>query len=226
MRGHAERIPSEHSGSFSKPRREAKQAARCSSRAHTNSRSTGVERFTPKFLKNWGTQLFQKYLGIRLASDTKAALLGFAEMSDSPGFSAVYQFQLHFADTGSRRLIPSCVHLNATWYQAANDLAACPIGAFGSSFRSISFANHCQPLATPESLAAPNLLGFADALMIVSWHYSSSTYCRLNCYARICLQTMVAIVRRRALPAVKRTIKAQIAIVATRDSIMRCHYLG
>jgi len=36
----------------------------------------------------------------------------------SPGFSAVCQFQLHFAGAGSRRLVPSCVHLNATWYKA------------------------------------------------------------------------------------------------------------
>jgi hypothetical protein len=32
---------------------------------NTKLRSTGVERYTPKFLKNWETQLFQKSLGIR-----------------------------------------------------------------------------------------------------------------------------------------------------------------
>jgi len=53
---------------------------------NANLRSTGVERYTPKFLKNWETQLFQKYLCIRLASDTKAALFGFAEVSASPNF--------------------------------------------------------------------------------------------------------------------------------------------
>ena len=71
---------------------------------YTNLRSTDVERYTPKFLKNWETQHFQKYLGIRLASDTKAAPLGFAEVSASPNFSAGCIFHLHSAGVGSRRL--------------------------------------------------------------------------------------------------------------------------
>jgi hypothetical protein len=82
-------------------------------------RSTDIERYTTKFLKNWETQLFQKYLGIRFASDTKAALLGFAEVSAFPKFSADCIFQLHSAGVGSRRLIPSCVQMNATWYEKA-----------------------------------------------------------------------------------------------------------
>jgi len=86
---------------------------------YTNLRSTDVERYTPKFLKNWETQLFQKYLGIRLALDTKAALFGFAEVSASPNFSAGCIFHLHSASVGSRpfRAI-----------QVAHDCAACPIG--------------------------------------------------------------------------------------------------
>jgi hypothetical protein len=52
------------------------------------SRSIGIERCTPKFLKNWETQLFQKYLGIRFASDTKATLLGFAEVPAFLNFPA------------------------------------------------------------------------------------------------------------------------------------------
>ena len=32
--------------------------------AYTNLRSTDVERYTPKFLKNWETQLFQKLAGV------------------------------------------------------------------------------------------------------------------------------------------------------------------
>jgi len=90
---------------------------------NTNSRSIGIERCTPKFLKNWETQLFQKYLGIRLASDTKAALFDFAEVLASPNFSAGCIFHLHSAGVGSRRLIPSCVHLNATWYKELLALA-------------------------------------------------------------------------------------------------------
>jgi hypothetical protein len=77
----------------------------------------GIERCTPKFLKNWETQLFQKYLAIRFVSDSKAAPLGFAEASAFPNFSAVCKFQLHSAGVGSHCLIPSCVHLNATWYK-------------------------------------------------------------------------------------------------------------
>jgi hypothetical protein len=68
-------------------------------------------------LKNWETQLFQKYLGIRFASDTKAALLGFAELLSSRSFSAVCKFQIHSAGVGSRRLIPTCNRLIACWYQ-------------------------------------------------------------------------------------------------------------
>jgi len=67
-------------------------------------RSTGVGRFTPKFLKNRETQLFKKYLGIRFASDTKDALLITAEVPSSRSFSAVCKFQLHSAGVGSRRL--------------------------------------------------------------------------------------------------------------------------
>jgi len=71
----------------------------------TNLRSTDVERYTPKFLKNWETQLFQKYLGIRFASDTKDALLIIAEVPSSRSFSAVCIFHLYSAGVGSRRLI-------------------------------------------------------------------------------------------------------------------------
>jgi hypothetical protein len=80
-------------------------------------RSTDVERYTPKFLKNWETQLFQKYLGILFASDTKAALLVFVEVSAFPNFSADCIFQRHSAGVGSRRLIPTCNCLIACWYQ-------------------------------------------------------------------------------------------------------------
>jgi len=55
--------------------------------SNANLRSTDVERYTPKFLKNWETQLFQKYLGIRFASDTKDALLIIAEVPSSRSFS-------------------------------------------------------------------------------------------------------------------------------------------
>jgi len=82
----------------------------------TNLRSTDVERYTPKFLKNWETQLFQKYLGIRFASDTKDALLIIAEVPSSRSFSAVCKFHLHSASVGSRRLIPTCNRLIACWY--------------------------------------------------------------------------------------------------------------
>jgi len=81
-------------------------------------RSTDVERYTPKFLKNWETQLFQKYLGIRFASDTKDALLIIAEVPSSRSFSDVCKFQLHPASVGSRRLIPTCNRLIACWYES------------------------------------------------------------------------------------------------------------
>jgi len=84
----------------------------------TNLRSTDVERYTPKFLKNWETQLFQKYLGIRFVSDTKDALLIIAEAPSSRSFSDVCKFQLHSAGVGSRRLIPTCNRLIACWYES------------------------------------------------------------------------------------------------------------
>jgi hypothetical protein len=79
-------------------------------------RSTDVERYTPKFLKNWETQLFQKYLGIQFSLDTKATPLGFAKVPSSRSFSAVCKFQPHSAGIGSRRLIPTCNCLIACWY--------------------------------------------------------------------------------------------------------------
>jgi len=73
--------------------------------ANTKLRSIDVERCTPKFLKNWETQLSQKYLGIRFASDTKAALLVIMEAPSSRNFLAVCKFQIHSAGVGSRRLL-------------------------------------------------------------------------------------------------------------------------
>jgi len=55
---------------------------RCSFAANTKLRSTDVERYTPKFLKSWETQFFQKLVGVV-----------------------------------SRRLIPRCNILIASWYK-------------------------------------------------------------------------------------------------------------
>ena len=112
--------------------------------ANANSRSIGIERCTPKFLKNWETQLFQKYLGIRFSSDTKDALFGFAEVSASPNFSAGCIFHLHSASVGSRRLIPSCVHLNATWYKIVEVLMGHATGREKMLYNQIDTGLHIE----------------------------------------------------------------------------------
>jgi len=116
---------------------------------HTKLRSIDIERFTPKFLKNWETQLFQKSLGIRCSIGyTRSLRCGLLKMPAFFYSLTRLNIQFHYAGISSRRLIPtrnlliaSCYHPQNLTFTTSTDLISRAV-INTSHLPNIIFASH------------------------------------------------------------------------------------